>query len=50
VALGPTTPPDAARRLGLTSLGSVTADGGLRLRTPDGVLTPLAVRGWEHFR
>jgi thiamine-monophosphate kinase len=40
-------PPAQAR---LVLIGEITADSGLRLRAPDGTLSPLIAHGFDHFR
>lgn len=44
------TPDEDCRRLGLLPVGVITDDRRLTLRGEDGALSPLEIRGWEHFR
>jgi thiamine-monophosphate kinase len=50
VALAPGVAPERATALGLLPVGECIAQRHLLLRAADGGLTPLAPRGWEHFR
>jgi thiamine-monophosphate kinase len=50
VVLASTASANVCRQLGLFPLGEMTAEPKLMVRSADGQLLPLAIRGWEHFR
>jgi thiamine-monophosphate kinase len=50
VVTGADAPAGVCGRLGLLPLGEITSDRRLMLRGKDGRLSPLEIRGWEHFR
>ncbi|MEW6199504.1 MAG: thiamine-phosphate kinase [Planctomycetota bacterium] len=50
VALPPETRESECSALGLSPLGYVTGEPGLRIQAADGRLEAVEIRGWEHFR
>jgi thiamine-monophosphate kinase len=44
------TPEEDCRGLGLSPIGVITDDARLTLRNENGAISPLEIRGWEHFR
>lgn len=48
--LPPDAPRSACQQLNLLPLGRIEAEPGLFLESVTGTLTPIPLRGWEHFR